>query len=216
MCEGLSASAEKPRLVHYISFAFRRQAETRRFFVFLLFFATFPSRQNVHRALDALLHHGARHGVRLLDIAVVVIVVCAAPARADELRKAVFALLAREEAAPRKLGADLFIERAFKDAAHLPLIIPRELVAGVDVAVRDDGEVLVPRAAGGNALRKARPAFKVDVEVEEVEALPLSSRSKYASQRFSYSFSMRGRCSSLICNSVMSVTTGSIEMESNP
>ena len=52
--------------------------------------------KNMHRALNALFHHAAGHFVRIVDIAVVMVVVRVAPARADELRKTIPALFTGE------------------------------------------------------------------------------------------------------------------------
>ena len=143
------------------------------FLKFRLNFFDFAHGEDAHGAFNALFHHGAGHLIGFVDVPVEVIVVRIAPARADELRKKVPALLAREETALRELRPYLGVQFALKDVAHLPFFFARELVAGIDVAVRDDGEILVPRAAGGDALFKAGSPLEVDVEVEEIESFPL-------------------------------------------
>ena len=113
----------------------------------------------MHRAFDALLHHGARHLVRLVDVAVVVVIVGAAPARTDELGKAVLALPAREQAGRSKPAADRRIEFSLENAAHTPFRIARKLMARVDIAIGYNGKVFVPRAARRDALLQAGAAL---------------------------------------------------------
>ena len=126
----------------------------------------------MHAVLYALSHHLAGDLVRVVDVAVEVIVVRAAPAAAYVLREAAVAFFAGEQAGIAELRADLFVELSFKDAAHAEISVPRKLMAGIDIPVRHDGKILVARAAGGNALGEAGPALEVYVEVEKIEPLP--------------------------------------------
>ncbi len=89
-------------------------------------------------------------------------------------------------------------------------------MAGIDVAVGDDGEVLVARAARRDALLKAGTAFEVDMEMKEGKALPLRLAADIlVAQLFILRFD-DGQVLFWICRSGISVTTGSTDRESNP
>ena len=122
----------------------------------------------MHRALDALLHHGAGHLVRLVYIAVEMVIVGVAAARADKFRKAVPAFFSREQTGIFEFFPDVGTGDPLIDAAHVKILVPRKLVAGIEVAAGDDGKILVARAARRHALRQAGPALEVDVEMEEI------------------------------------------------
>ena len=125
----------------------------------------------MHCAFDAFFHHCAGHLIWFVDVAVVVIIVRAAPARADEFCKAAVALFAREQAGRCEFFADVRADDPLPYAAHAKILITRKLMAGIEVAVGHNGEVFIARAARRDALLKTRSAFEVDVEVEEGKAL---------------------------------------------
>ena len=127
----------------------------------------------MHRALDALLHHGAGHLVRLVYIAVEMVIVGVAAARADKFRKAVPAFFSREQTGIFEFFPNLRPSDPVAHVSHIEILVPRELVTGIEIAVRNDGKVFVSGPAGGDPFGKARPAFEIDIEMEEVETLPL-------------------------------------------
>ena len=51
----------------------------------------------MHSALHSFFHHFAGNLVRLVDVAVEMVIVCATTARANKLRKAVFAFFTGEQ-----------------------------------------------------------------------------------------------------------------------
>ena len=127
----------------------------------------------MHTALYTLFHHIAGYGIRRVHIASVVIIVRTASSAAYEFRKTVFTALSREQAVRSELFSDCGVKLAFVNVAHQKLFLSRELVTGVNIAVRHDREILVARAAGGNLFVKANPAFEVDVEMEKIETFAL-------------------------------------------
>ena len=141
------------------------------FSVFRLFFARFSHGENVHRALDPLFHHRASHAVRFFDVAVIMVIIGVATARTDEFGETVAAFFPREQTASRKFFAQRAVQFPLEHVSHPPFRIARKLMAGIDVAVRDDGKILVARAAGGNPFAQAGTALQIDVEVKEVESL---------------------------------------------
>ena len=102
----------------------------------------------MHSALYAFFHHNAGHVIRLFYVAAEVVVVCAATAAAYEFCKAVFAALAGEQAGRGKARTDIAAELAFKHVAHIKIFVARELVAGINIAVRHHRKIFVARAAG--------------------------------------------------------------------
>ena len=62
------------------------------------------------------------------------------------------------------------VDRIVKHAAHLPLVHAHELMAGINIALRSDGNILVAAAAPAKSLDSTRSLIKIDHEMEEVEA----------------------------------------------
>lgn len=62
------------------------------------------------------------------------------------------------------------VDRIVKDAAHLPLVHAHELMAGINIALGSDSNILVAAAASAESLDCARTLIKIDHEMEEVEA----------------------------------------------
>ena len=85
----------------------------------------------MHCAFHALFHHRAGHFVGIVDIAVEVVVVRAATARANEFCKAIFAFLSREKAGIFEKLSRVFTGNPFKYTAHTEFFIPRELMARI-------------------------------------------------------------------------------------
>ena len=125
----------------------------------------------MHCAFNTFFHHTASHFVRVVDIPVVVIVVCVATARADELCKTVPALLSREEAGIFKLFANVRAKDPLADATHTEIVVADELMTRIKIPVGRYREILIPGSARRNALRKARSPFQIHVEMEEIKAL---------------------------------------------
>ena len=125
----------------------------------------------MHGALHAFFHHSARRFVRVVNVAVEVIVIRAAAARANELCKAIFAFFTGEQARIFKQLSRVFARNAFVYAAHADFFVPCKLMAGIQIAIRRNRKIFVARPASGYAFGKERPAFEIDIEVEEVEPL---------------------------------------------
>lgn len=138
----------------------------------ILFFGFFGG-ENVHSALNALFHHSAGRLVGFVDIALEMIVVRRATAAANKFGETVAAFFAREKTGRRELIPDFAVEFTRIDVAHKEIFIAYELVAGINIAVGGDGEILVARAAGGNLLLQAHSALEVDIEMEEIETFAL-------------------------------------------
>ena len=126
----------------------------------------------MHSAFHALFHHCAGNFVRLVNIPIEVVIVRAATARANEFCKAVFAFFTREQTRIFELFTKLGSGDTFAHAAHFKLGIACKLLAGIQVAVGGDGKIFVAGPASRNAFGKTRPAFQVDVEMEEIEPVP--------------------------------------------
>ena len=62
------------------------------------------------------------------------------------------------------------VNRIVKHAAHLPLVHAHELMAGIDITLRSDSNILVAAAASAESLDSTRSLIKVDHEMEEIEA----------------------------------------------
>ena len=127
----------------------------------------------MHSALDALFHHSAGYLVGFVYIPFAVIVVCVAPAAANIFCETVFAALAREQTAFGKFRADALVKFALVHVAHKEVFIPRELVAGINIAVGHNRKIFVARAASRNLFLEANSALQIDIKVEEVKALAL-------------------------------------------
>ena len=125
----------------------------------------------MHSAFYAFFHHCAGYGIRLINAACAIIIVCAAASAANILCKAIPAALAREKTAFCKLRADFRVQPALVNIAHIKFFIARKLVAGVNIAVWHNGKVFVSGAARRNHFFMAYSALEVDIEMEEVEAL---------------------------------------------
>ena len=76
-----------------------------------------------------------------------VVVCCRAATRAVELRPALLALRTRIDVHAGKLLRDVHIEGLVEHTALLELILADKLVAGIDIAVRRYGYILIARAA---------------------------------------------------------------------
>ena len=126
----------------------------------------------MHRAFDTLFHHCASHFVRIVNIAVVVIIVRVTSARADKFRKAIPTFFTGEQAGIFKLFPNVRTDDALAYAPHTEVGIPYKLMAGIQIAVGRNGEILVACAARGNPLGKARTALQIHVEMEEIKAFP--------------------------------------------
>ena len=101
-----------------------------------------------------------------------VVVCCRAAARAVELRPALLALRTRIDVHAGKLLRDVHIEGLVEHTALLELILADKLVAGIDVAVRRYGYILIARTAAAQTLNNARTLIQIDHEVEEAEPEP--------------------------------------------
>ena len=126
--------------------------------------------QNVHSTLHPLFHHRAGRFVRLVNVAVEMIVVCATTARTNKFRKAVFAFFTREKAGIFEFFANIGAGNALVYATHFKRAVPRKLMAGIQIAVGDNGKIFVARATRRYAFRKTRPALQIDIEMEKVKA----------------------------------------------
>lgn len=82
--------------------------------MFLRFFV----RQCVHSAFYTLFHHSASYGIGFVHIARKVIIVCAATAAANEFRKAILAVLAREKTGICEFFPYGFVQNPVKHIAH--------------------------------------------------------------------------------------------------
>ena len=100
------------------------------------------------------------------------VIVRAAPARTDKFRETVFAFFTGEQAGIFKLFPNVRTDDALAYAPHTEVGIPYKLMAGIQIAVGRNGEILVACAARGNPLGKARTALQIHVEMEEIKAFP--------------------------------------------
>ena len=85
----------------------------------------------MHRALYAFFHHCASRFVRRIDIAVEMIVVRAATARANKFRETAFAFFAGEKAGIFEFFTKFGTGNPFKYATHAVVFVARKLMAGV-------------------------------------------------------------------------------------
>ena len=121
---------------------------------FNLILPQFSPCKNVHGAFDALFHHRAGHLIGIVDIAVIVIIIRVAAARADKFCKTPVAFLAREQTAFGKFFADVPVDLSLEHVAHNKIFVACKLMARVNIPVRHDGKIFVPRPACRNALGK--------------------------------------------------------------
>ena len=127
----------------------------------------------MHSAFYALFHHFTGRFVRFFDIPVKMIIVGAATARTDELCKAILALFTGKQTGIFKFFPYVLAFNARIHAAHFEVFIPRKLVAGINIAARRHRKIFVAGAACADTLCKTGAALQIDIEMEEVEALPL-------------------------------------------
>ena len=126
----------------------------------------------MHRAFDTLFHHTAGNLIGIVDIPVVVVIVGIATTRANEFCEAITAFFTGEQARVFELFTDIRAHNPLGYAAHTEFVVSDKLMAGVQIAVRGNGEILVAGTARGNTLRKTRPAFQIHVKMEEVKPFP--------------------------------------------
>ena len=94
-----------------------------------------------------------------------------AAAGAVELRPALLAFRAGIDVHAGELLRDIHVNGLVEHAALPELLLADELMAGIDVAVRRDRNVLVTGAAATQALDHARALIEIDHEVEEGKRL---------------------------------------------
>ena len=124
---------------------------------------------NGHGALQTLLFQLAFHFVGLGDVAVEGMGVGLAAAAAIEARPALGAFFLGEHGILLEARLHGGIKGAVQHRAHAHPLAAHELVAGVDVAVRSYGHVLVARAAAGETLAQTGAAGQIHHKVEETE-----------------------------------------------
>ena len=94
-----------------------------------------------------------------------------AAAGAVELRPALLALRTGIDVHACEFLRDVHVKGLIEHAALLELILADKLVAGIDVAVRRYGYILVARTAAAQTLDNARTLIQIDHEVEEGKRL---------------------------------------------
>ena len=129
------------------------------FLTLLVFRKQFRFRKDMHCAFHPFFHHRASRFVGIVDIAVEVVIIRAAPARADEFCKAILAFFTGEQAGIFKLFSDIRTRNSLVYVTHFKGGIARELVAGINIAVGGYREIFVTRSARRNALGKTGSAF---------------------------------------------------------
>ena len=123
----------------------------------MFFLIVLECEQRLHedRTLKTLLLDGAADLVRLADIAVEEVSVRVAAARAEEPRPAVATFLLVEHVALAEVLRELRTRDALAERAEAVALAADELMAGIEIAVFRDGEILMARAAARKALRDA-------------------------------------------------------------
>ena len=121
------------------------------------------------RALQTLFLQLTGQLVRRFDCAGIFQIIGVASAAAIEFCPAGLALRFGVDGGLCKRILDLGVERLVKNAAHNPLRLADKLVAGIDVALRGNRDVLVAAAAAAQTFDGTRALVEVDHKVEEVE-----------------------------------------------
>ena len=87
------------------------------------------------------------------------VIVRVATARTNKFRETVFAFFTGEQAGIFEQLARVVTRDPLENAAHTEFFVACELVAGIQVAVGNDGEVFVSCATRGNLFGKAGAAL---------------------------------------------------------
>ena len=124
---------------------------------------------DVHGTFDALLLDLAAQFIRCLDVAAVLDVIGMAAAAAEELGPAVNAFRLAEYMIHTEIMHHLHVLQAFIYIADHIAFTAYELVAWVNIAIRDDGQIFVACSASSESLRQARAFPEIHIEVEEEE-----------------------------------------------
>ena len=109
-----------------------------------------------YRTLESLLFESTRELVRLKDSVVILHVIGVAAAAAIKFRPTFLAFLFGENVRCGEFRFHLMIKTAVMDIAHLFFGNTRKLVAGINVAVRCDGDIFVAAAAAAQSFYSAR------------------------------------------------------------
>ena len=120
-----------------------------------LWFLHFIVRLDHHRAFYAFLLDLAGDVVRLMNVAGKCFVIRMATAGAEEFRPAVDTFRLAEDVVHAEVAHHLEVLEPFIDVADDVAFSSDELVAGVNIAIRYDGEILVTGAAAAKTLREA-------------------------------------------------------------
>ena len=134
-----------------------------------LWFLHFIVRLDHHRAFYAFLLDLTGDMEWLMNVAGKCFVIRMAAAGAEEFRPAVDTFRLAEDVVHAEVTHHLEVLEPFIDVADDVAFSSDELVAGVNIAIRYDGEILVTGAAAAKTLREAGALPEVHIEMEEEE-----------------------------------------------
>lgn len=134
-----------------------------------LWFLHFIVRLDHHRAFYTFLLDLTGDVVRLMNVAGKCFVIRMATAGAEKFRPAVDAFRLAEDVVHAEVAHHLEVLETFIDVADDVAFSSDELVAGVNIAIRYDGEILVTGTAAAKTLREAGALPEVHIEMEEEE-----------------------------------------------
>lgn len=125
----------------------------------------------VYGALQAFLLQRTAHLIGFLEAAAVAKIIGVAAAAAVKTRPALHAGRLGQDMAGLKIRADFRHGDAFINSADFEFGIADELMAGVEIAFRAYGQIIVARAAAGQTLGQAGAVSQIHIEMEKVIAV---------------------------------------------